>query len=117
MGNYEDLKTGWLSPAGDFFPCFSYDHNEEAREILKTLGRDYPHHPDDELMEAGWVYIGISSFLVHEWRIGWNKFLTEYQINFLKPYFESDLSVPDYTKWRWKREVEKETDDAGQENY
>lgn len=106
MTNYEELKTGWLSPEGDFYPCYSYDHNEEARSILKILGREYPHHPDDELMDIGFVYIGISSFLCHEWRIGWNKFLTEYQINFLKPYFESDLPVSEFTMHRWRNEVE-----------
>lgn len=106
----DELKTGWLSPAGDFYTCYSYGHNEEARVILTTLGYDY-HHPDDELMALGWVYVGISSFLCHEWRIGWNKFLTEYQINFLKPYFEdSELPVNEFAVLRWKREVEKDFD-------
>lgn len=106
----KELKTGWLSPEGDFYPCFSYDHNEEARAILKNLGH-ICHHPDDELMDLGWVYVGISSFMCHEWRIGWHKFLTEYQINFLKPYFEdSELPVNEFAVLRWKREVEKDFD-------
>lgn len=104
--SYENLKTGWLAPDGSFFPCYSYDHAEEAREIVTKLGYstiEYPH-ADDNLMAHGWCYIGISSFFCHEWRIGWNKFLTDLQKNFLKPYFESDLPVNDFAKMRWERE-------------
>lgn len=112
---YEELNTGWLSPAGEFFPCHSYDHNEEARVIVSKFGYsdlcqdEYGTqkiiHADDNLMAHGWVYIGISTFFCHEWRIGWGKFLTEIQKRFLRPYFEeSDLPVNEFAVYRWKQE-------------
>lgn len=106
--DYEELKTGWLSPGGDFFPCYSYDHEEEARKIVDKFG--YPEiensHADDNLMSHGWAYVGISDFMCHEWRIGWEKFLTEPQKQFLRPYFEeSNLPVNDLAVWKWEREV------------
>ena len=109
MPQNDDLKTGWLSPTGDFHPCYSYDHISEARSITGKFKYSECKNPDEELMNAGWVYIGISSFMCHEWRIGWRKFLTDYQINFLKPYFEDSLiPVNDYAVLKWKREVEKD---------
>lgn len=110
---YEELNTGWLAPDGSFFQCYSYDHLEEAREIVDKLG--YPDinsegkriHADDNLMAHGWCYIGISCFMCHEWRIGWKKFLTEYQKQFLRPYFEeSDLPVNEFAVMKWERETE-----------
>jgi len=63
-------------------------------------------------MDAGYVYVGIASFFGHEWRIGWKKFLTDYQINFLRPYFEqSAIAMDEMSLLRWKHEVEKEFDD------
>lgn len=106
---YEELNTGWLAPDGSFSPCSSYDHCEEAMRLVGRLGYPTIEHPhaDDNLMAHGWVYTGISCFLCHEWRIGWNKFLTEPQKQFLKPYFEeSDLPVNEFSVMRWGREVE-----------
>ena len=110
---YEELDTGWLAPDGSFFKCHSYDHIAEAREIVDKLGYSdiSPEgkriHADDNLMSHGWCYIGISCFMCHEWRIGWNKFLTEYQKQFLKPYFEeSDLPVNEFAVMKWERETE-----------
>lgn len=113
---YEELNTGWLAPDGSFFECCSYDHVSTARELVDKFGYpdivDLQRIPaDDNLMNHGWCYIGISSFLSHEWRVGWNKFLTENQKRFLKPYFEeSDLPVNEFAVMRWKREVYNDAD-------
>lgn len=110
------LATGWLSPMGELHECDSYSHYENARGIVDSY--NYPtlngatlnrRSADDTLMEHGWVYIGISSFLFHGWRIRWDKFLTPYQINFLRPYFdeeESELPVDAMSRKRWDDEVE-----------
>ena len=31
----EQIKTGWLSPTGEFHPCTVYDHIYVARKITK----------------------------------------------------------------------------------
>lgn len=110
---YEELSTGWLAPDGSFFECHSYDHVAKAEEIIDKFGyldisSDGERiHADDNLMSRGWCYIGISSFMCHEWRIGWDKFLTEYQKQFLMPYFkESYLPVNELSIMRWEQETE-----------
>lgn len=107
----DELFTGWLSPAGELHKCDSWNHVEKAREIVDSYRYQTITHRsvDDCLMAHGWVYIGISTFLCHEWRIVWEKFLTPYQINFLKPYFEEPvLPVNSVARMRWEREVEEE---------
>ena len=104
---YEELKTGWLSPNGELFECNCWEHDETARKLVGKFrySEIEKRHADDNLMSRGWVYIGISCFMCHEWRIGWKNFLTEPQKQFLKPYFEeSDLPVGGLAPWKWQRE-------------
>lgn len=111
---HEELNTGWLAPDGSFFKCHSYDHVAKAEEIIDKFGYSNIRpdgrriHADDNLMSHGWCYIGISSFMHHEWRVNWDKFLTEYQKQFLIPYFEeSYLPVNEFNVMRWKQETER----------
>ena len=106
-----ELKTGWLSPDGDLYECSSYDHTSEARTIVKRFGyspvssQRYSWSADDILMANRWVYIGISSLGVREWRIGWKTFLTEPQKIYLKPYFDDQhMPVNAVAKERYKEE-------------
>ena len=107
-----NLKQGWLSPTGEFTECNSYDHIAVARSLAYPLHfPDYDTRTerrvsdDEKLLNAGWAYIGVSSFLCHEWRIGWKKNLTPEQRRFLRPYFEeSDLPVNDVSVMRWAME-------------
>lgn len=89
------LKSGWLSPTGEFFPCISFDHIVTARELAEHLNL---------LMNSGWVYIGISTYGRHEWRIGWKTHLTYEQKRFLTPYFEDELPVDSMSVLRWNDE-------------
>ena len=107
------FRQGWLSPTGEFFECKSYDHCETARELADNLSLQRIDiktsriiSEDEQLLNAGWVYIGISSFMCHEWRIGWNRKLTPEQICFLRPYFEDDNELPvnEFRKIRWNEE-------------
>ena len=107
------LRQGWLSPTGEFFECHSYDHYETAKELADNLNllsidikTNRTFSEDDQLLNAGWVYIGISSFMCHEWRIGWNIKLTPEQISFLHPYFEdeNELPVNEFCKMHWNEE-------------
>ena len=95
------LKTGWLSPNGNFYPCGCYEHIGTARKILKD---ETASRADEKLNNCGFVSITVSQLGVKEWRIYWNHFLTEQQKNFLKPYFEDDMPVDNITKIRWSKE-------------
>ena len=86
-----ELQQGWLSPTGEFFECHSYDHYSTARELADNLSLPYIDiktsriiSEDDRLLNAGWVYIGIASFMCHEWRIGWKLKLSPEQVCFLR---------------------------------
>lgn len=98
-----DFSTGWLSPDGSFVQCGTYEHLAIAKSLVdKYYPNDPNTHNDDILYNNGWVHITISQ-LDHAYRIGWSKYLTEYQKQFLKRYFESDIIVIskfDIIKWR-----------------
>lgn len=99
------MELGWLSPSGDFFPCEMYDHIHVADKIVRQYGyQALTSSNDDILMKNGWVHITRSMF-DHELRIYWDKYLTEYQKNFLKEYFEQDIfPVSEICKYAWECE-------------
>ena len=102
------MRTGWLSPNGDFYPCAVYDHVEVAREIIDKVNvqRNGSHHPDEILLSAGWVQISRSAIGIPSQHIYWNKFLTDYQKNFLRPYFEeNDELVSSVSRIKWDKET------------
>ena len=101
----EELKTGWLSPSGDFWECPCYEHICTAVEIVSKFNyMQIGKSADDILYCNGWAHIGISTFGPNEWRISWKNFLTDYQKNFLKPYFEDYYPVNSISLYRWKTE-------------
>ena len=107
-----NLKQGWLSPLGELYECGSYDHIDAADKIMRiykysniTPHTGFSAASDDILRSNGWVYIGISSWGCHEWRIGWKNFLTESQKAFLKPYFDDTLPVNEFAAIRYKEET------------
>lgn len=99
------MKTGWLSPTGEWFPCPVYDHMYVARQLADTTIR-----PDDVLIDRRWVKISISQLGRKEWRIYWHHRLglTPEQKQFLRPYFEpdSDFPVDAFTRDYWEEENE-----------
>lgn len=98
------MKTGWLSPTGEWFPCAVYDHMVWARRLADTTIR-----PDDVLINRRWVKITISQLGRKEWRIYWgHQRLTTEQKQFLRPYFEpdSDYPVDELTRSFWEDENE-----------
>ena len=103
------MKTGWLSPTGEWYPCPVYDHLTLARKLADTTIR-----PDDVLIDRRWVKITISQLGRKEWRIYWHNRLglTPEQKQFLKPYFESDSDFPvdDWTRYFWEVECNETLD-------
>ena len=99
-----ELKTGWLFPNGELYPCDTFEHISCAREIIGDYSYSYAR-PDEVLHECGFAEISISSLGVKEWRVYWKNFLTVAQKNFLKPYFEDDtLPMEKAAKIRWEQE-------------
>ena len=86
----DKYKLGWLAPDGSFLECGCFEHVSVAKELVEKF---YPNEPsshyDDVLLDKGWVHIGISA-IDHDYYFWWNKFLTEPQKQFMKPYFETD---------------------------
>lgn len=99
------LKTGWLSPSGEFFKCSVYEHISVAQELTGEYSR-----PDDKLMSRGYVQISINQLGVKEWAIFWDlrHKLTPEQTRFLRPYFENENTFPVCfsARCRWDRELE-----------
>jgi hypothetical protein len=100
--NNTSLKTGWLSPNGDFYPCKTYEHIATA---MKILNDETANRADETLYNCGYVSITISQLGTKNWRIHWEKFLTEQQIAFLRPYFEDVMPVNSITNICWEREI------------
>lgn len=98
------MQTGWLNPAGRFYPCETFEHVAVAEEIL---GDRYIVAPDDSLMDSGWVKITRSLLGIKEQNIFWEKHLTKPQIEFLRPYFETnDEPVNSIAIMRWEWELD-----------
>lgn len=97
------MKTGWLSPTGEWHPCNVYDHISVARKLSREDRR-----ADDVLIDRGWVKISISQLGRKEWRIYWNRRigLSPEQKQFLEPYFapDSDFPVDEITRDLYEEE-------------
>lgn len=96
------MKTGWLSPTGEFCYCEPFEHLTYARIIS---GEE--DNPDIDLIDKGWVQITISTIGAKEQYIYWNDchILTYEQKNFLRPYFENnDISVSFESRAAWEHD-------------
>ena len=98
------MQTGWLDPAGRFYPCETFEHIAVAEEIV---GDRFVAAPDDMLMNSGWVKITRSLLGKKEQNIFWEKHLTIPQIDFLRTYFENnDENVSPIAVMRWEYELD-----------
>lgn len=98
------MKTGWLSPTGEFIKCDVCEHIDTAIEIV---GDNY--HASDILLKRGWVQITRSLMGKKEYCVYYDLHhnLTPEQVRFLRPYFEDDnISMDSVARMRWKWEVE-----------
>lgn len=102
------MQTGWLDPIGNFYPCKTYEHFDLAVELVAQI---YPEIMDDKfedciLLDRGWVQITRSQIGQKAQSIYWKKFLTEYQKQFLRPYFEeNDEPISLASKMKWDYEI------------
>jgi len=98
------MQTGWLDPAGKFYPCETFEHIDVAEKII---GNRFVTAPDDVLMNSGWVKITRSLLGKKEQNIFWEKHLTITQIDFLRTYFENnDENVSPVSLMKWEYELD-----------
>ena len=93
----DQTRTGWLSPDGKFYPCLSYDHGEEAVDLVKKYGYpgiDENERVDDILISNGWVRISIASYMEHNFVINILRPYSQDQLIFLKPYAYGEYGLP-----------------------
>lgn len=104
------MQTGWLDPNGNFYPCETFEHVAVAEGIvndLELVSRNTTHS-DDILLEHGWAQISRSLLGMKEQTIYWNRFLTEHQKQFLRPYFEeNDEPVSPMSLMVWEKEMDR----------
>lgn len=102
---YDKLPIGWLAPDGDMYECDLYDHIEAAANICNKFGYERFGALDDILLKHSWVHISFSLAPYRRFYIEWDKFLTEPQKSFLRPYFEN-VFVNSSACSRWEQETE-----------
>ena len=102
---YDGFLIGWLSPDGDIYECEPYDHIETAANICYKFGYEQSGALDDILLKHSWVHISFSFVPYRRFYIEWDKFLTEPQKSFLRPYFENGF-VNTSACSRWEQETE-----------
>jgi len=103
---YTELRTGWLSPTGEFVETGLYEHLSTARSLARLYGFENNSKPDSELLARCWVSISISSIGCKEWMIAWWSKLTPEQISFLRPYFDDVVPVNDGVRMHWEDELQ-----------
>ena len=99
------MKTGWLSPTGEFTECDVCEHVTIAKQLTKE-----GYHADDILLKRGYVQISRSLTGCREQRIYYDihHSLTTEQIKFLRPYFENnDIPIDNMAQMRWDVEINK----------
>lgn len=102
---YNGLSVGWLAPDGDMYECDLFDHIEAAANICRKFKYEERGSLDDILLKHSWVHITCSLAPYRKFYIEWDKFLTEPQKSFLRPYFENEL-VNTSACSRWEQEVD-----------
>lgn len=83
------IPLGWLAPNGEMRKAEYLGHLVLAEKICDEL---YPDNsilwPDDKLMDIGYVHITRLSSCGYDVIILHNRFLTEEQKNYIRPYVE-----------------------------
>lgn len=91
---FDKLKTGWMSPDGDFYPCEYMEHISAAYEIWDKMYKDlFPDITcllDQKLIEFGWCEIQVITFMEHGFLFNFARHLTPEQKRVIKPVFEEN---------------------------
>lgn len=105
-----NMPLGWLSPLGGLYDCEEYEHLSLARDIVESYlyNRDNNRYDYDTiLLERGWAHITYSCTM-NCYIVDWDNFLTSYQKNYLKPFFEDEtININRTTRLLFEEELER----------
>ena len=91
---FDELKTGWMSPDGRFYPCEYMEHISAAYEIFgeiyNGLFPDTTYLLEQKLIESGWCEIQVITFMEHGFLFNFARHLTPEQKRVIKPVFEDN---------------------------
>lgn len=72
----------------------------------RSIGRAFAGGGHDVLLKHGWVHVTVSLLGNREWCIWWENRLTDYQKNYLRPYFEESEIQPSFgSLCKWESEM------------
>lgn len=116
---FEEDKLGWLAPDGTFYGCAYYDHNETARDLIKSLyHEEVIYCPDDYLTQRGWVQISMLTLGNVEFTVYLKHNITEAQKSFLKNWRQERIDEDDFPLSETTRMLfSKYVDEEGEGSY
>ena len=88
---FSELKTGFISPNGDFYESGYMEHLYVADEIYQSIyGVACVSDPEEEIIKDGWLSIHFLGFLDNGFLFKFKGHLTSEQIRAIKPIIEDN---------------------------
>lgn len=102
---FDELKTGFMSPSGDFYETGYMEHLHIADELYEIIHNSAcVSDPEEELMKEGWLSIHVLGIL-DRFLFGFMGHLTSEQIRIIKPVVEENWDQIIRSN-RWELEIE-----------
>ena len=95
---FTKLKTGMMSPTGEFYPCDYMGHFQLADELYEYLHGGYTVTPEDDLVREGWTSIHRPKIYGCKYFFEFERHMTNEQKRNIKPVFEA--SREEIANWR-----------------
>lgn len=88
---FDELKTGFMSPSGDFYETEYMEHLHIADELYGSIHDSAcVSDPEEELMKEGWLSIHVLTMFEHGFLFSFRGHLTSEQIKIIKPIVEEN---------------------------
>lgn len=88
---FDELKTGFMSPSGDFYETEYMEHLYIADELYKSIhGLACVSDSEEELLKEGWLSIHTLMMIDHGFLFEFRGHLTSEQIRIIKPVVEEN---------------------------
>lgn len=88
---FNELKTGFMSPSGDFYETGYMEHLHVADELYGSIhDLAYMGDSEEELMKEGWLSIHVLRMFENGFLFGFKGHLTNEQIRIIKPVVEEN---------------------------
>lgn len=90
---FDELKTGFMSPSGDFYETGYMEHLHIADELYESIHNSVcVNDPEEELMKEGRLSIHVLRMFENGFLFGFMGHLTSEQIKIIKPIVEDNWS-------------------------